>query len=140
MCVSRRPAASGEPGKAGGISGSGRTSTLYSPGRARLSVSRRTGPPPEHANNTGAARPLLSAWLLTYTATLLELPVSQLLAPPGDMPISVGITTALSKYDYGGGTAMEVLAILSALAVVGVGYLLFKLIAPVGWRRIGRSA
>jgi iron(III) transport system permease protein len=86
------------------------------------------------------ARPLLSAWLLTYTATLLELPVSQLLAPPGEMPISVGITTALSKYDYGGGTAMEVLAILSALAVVGVGYLLFKLIAPVGWRRIGRSA
>jgi iron(III) transport system permease protein len=85
------------------------------------------------------ARPLLAAWLLTYTATLLELPVSQLLAPPGDQPISVGITNALSKYDLGGGTAMEVLAILSALAVVGVGYLLFRLLAPVGWRRIGRA-
>ena len=86
------------------------------------------------------ARPMLSAWLLTYTATLLELPVSQLLAPPGSLPISVGITSTLAKYDFGGGTAMEVLAILSALAVVGVAYLLFKLIAPAGWRRIGRSA
>jgi iron(III) transport system permease protein len=85
------------------------------------------------------ARPMLSAWLLTYTATLLELPVSQLLAPPGSQPISVGITNALSKYDFGGGTAMEVLAILSALIVVGAGYLLFKLLAPTGWQRIGRA-
>jgi iron(III) transport system permease protein len=85
------------------------------------------------------ARPLLSAWLLTYTATLLELPVSQLLAPPGSQPISVGITNALGKYDFGGGTAMEVLAILSALVVVGVGYLLFRLLAPAGWQHIGRA-
>jgi iron(III) transport system permease protein len=83
------------------------------------------------------ARPLLTAWLLTYTAILLELPVSQLLSPPGSAPISVGITTALSKYDFGGGTAMEVLAILSALAVVAAAYGLFRLLAPVGWRHIG---
>lgn len=83
------------------------------------------------------ARPLVSAWLLTYTATLLELPVSQLLAPAGDQPISVGITTALAKYDFGGGTAMEVLAILSALAVVAVVYGGFRLVAPLGWRRLG---
>ncbi|MCU1527326.1 MAG: hypothetical protein JWP75_1089 [Frondihabitans sp.] len=86
-----------------------------------------------------SSRPLLSAWLLTYTATLLELPVSQLLAPPGSQPISVGITNALGKYDFGGGTAMEVLAILSALAVVGVCYLLFRLLAPVGWRTLGKA-
>ncbi|MCU1478588.1 MAG: hypothetical protein JWQ64_3281 [Subtercola sp.] len=85
------------------------------------------------------ARPLLAAWLLTYTATLLELPVSQLLAPPGSQPISVGITNALGKYDFGGGTAMEVLAILSALLVVGLGYLLFRLCAPRGWQHIGRA-
>jgi iron(III) transport system permease protein len=85
------------------------------------------------------ARPLLTAWLLTYTAILLELPVSQLLAPPGQEPISVGITTALGKYDFGGGTAMEVLAILSALLIVGIAYLLFRLLAPVGWRRIGEA-
>jgi iron(III) transport system permease protein len=85
------------------------------------------------------ARPLLTAWLLTYTAILLELPVSQLLAPPGSAPISVGITTALGKYDFGGGTAMEVLAILSALAVVAVAYGLFRMLAPVGWRHIGEA-
>jgi iron(III) transport system permease protein len=85
------------------------------------------------------ARPLLTAWLLTYTATLLELPVSQLLAPPGSEPISVGITTTLSKYDFGGGTALEVLAILSALAVVGVAYALFRLVAPAGWKHIGET-
>lgn len=83
------------------------------------------------------ARPLLTAWLLTYTATLLELPVSQLLAPPGSEPISVGITSTLGKYDFGGGTAMEVLAILSALVVVAVAYALFRFVAPSGWKNIG---
>jgi iron(III) transport system permease protein len=83
------------------------------------------------------ARPLLTAWLLTYTGTLLELPVSQLLAPPGSEPISVGITTTLGKYDFGGGTALEVLAILSALAVVGIAFTLFRFLAPAGWKHIG---
>ncbi|MFC4242705.1 ABC transporter permease [Gryllotalpicola reticulitermitis] len=86
------------------------------------------------------ARPLLSAWLLTYAATLLELPVSQLLSPAGKEPISVGIETALSKYDYGGGTAMQVLAIAFALIVVCVGFGAFRLFAPAGWRRIGRAS
>ncbi|MDQ1530802.1 MAG: iron(III) transport system permease protein, partial [Microbacteriaceae bacterium] len=74
-----------------------------------------------------------------YAGTLLELPVSQLLAPAGARPISVGITTALSKYDFGGGTAMEVLAILSALAVVGLVYGGFRLVAPRGWQRLGAA-
>ncbi len=85
------------------------------------------------------SRPLLNAWLLTFTAILLELPVSQLLAPPGSQPISVGITVALAKYDFGGGTAMEVLAILTALMVVGLAYLLFRLAAPRGWRALGEA-
>jgi iron(III) transport system permease protein len=85
------------------------------------------------------ARPVLSAWLLTYTATLLELPVSQLLAPPGDEPISVGITSTLAKYDFGGGMAMEVLAILSALLVVGLAYSLFRIAVPRGWRALGAT-
>jgi iron(III) transport system permease protein len=85
------------------------------------------------------ARPLLSAWLLTYTATLLELPVSQLLAPPGSQPISVGITNTLSKYDFGGGMAMEVLAILAALLVVGLATLIFRLATPRGWRTLGTA-
>ncbi len=85
------------------------------------------------------ARPLLSAWLLTFAATLLELPVSQLLSPPGSQPVSVGIEAALAKYDYGGGTAMEVLAVLFALVVVGIGFGAFRLFAPAGWRAIGRT-
>ena len=83
------------------------------------------------------ARPLLSAWSLTFGATLLELPVSQLLYPPNDPTVSVGIEKALSNYDYGGGTAMEVLA---ALAVIGLVWGIFQLVAPAGWRRLGRTS
>ncbi len=85
------------------------------------------------------ARPLLSAWVLTFSATLLELPVSQLLYPPGRPPVSVGITKALANYDFGGGTAMEVLAILFALGVVALVWGAFRVLAPVGWRRMGAT-
>jgi len=85
------------------------------------------------------ARPILAAWILTFAGTLLELPVSQLLYPPGEPPIAVGITKALANYDFGGGTAMEVLAILFALVVVGVLSLLFRLLTPAGWRLSGRN-
>jgi len=86
------------------------------------------------------ARPLLSAWSLTFGGTLLELPVSQLLYPPNEPTVSVGIEAALSKYDYGGGTAMEVLAVLAALAVIGLVWGIFQLAAPAGWRRLGRTS
>ena len=85
------------------------------------------------------ARPLISAWVLTYCATLLELPVSQLLYPPNHPPVSVGITKALANYDFGGGTAMEVVAILFALLVVAVAWGLYRLLAPAGWRNLGRT-
>lgn len=83
------------------------------------------------------ARPLVAAWVLTFAGTLLELPVSQLLYPPNSPPVSVGIEHALANYDFGGGTAMEVLAVLFALVVVGVAWGLFRLLAPIGWRRLG---
>jgi len=85
------------------------------------------------------ARPLLAAWVLTFAGTLLELPVSQLLYPPGRPPVAVGITKALANYDFGGGTAMEVIAILVALTVVAVVWGLYRLLAPAGWRRIGTA-
>ncbi|TNC21429.1 ABC transporter permease [Amycolatopsis alkalitolerans] len=85
------------------------------------------------------ARPMLSAWSLTFGATLLELPVSELLYPPDQPPVSVGITKALSNYDFGGGTAMEVIAIVLALGVIALVWGLFWLLAPVGWRRLGRT-
>lgn len=83
------------------------------------------------------ARPMLGAWILTFAGTLLELPVSQLLYPPGRPPIAVGITKALANYDFGGGTAMEVLAILFALTVVGLLSVIFRLVTPAGRRRTG---
>ncbi len=85
------------------------------------------------------ARPILNAWLLTFSATLLELPVSQLLYPPGNPPVSVGITKALSAYDLGGGTAMEVVSIALVLVVMGATWLGWRLLAPRGWKRIGEA-
>ena len=85
------------------------------------------------------ARPLLIAWLLTYSGTLLELPISELLYPPGQPPVAVGIELALSKFDYGGGTAMEVISILSALVIVAFAFALFETFAPQGWKRLGKA-
>jgi iron(III) transport system permease protein len=85
------------------------------------------------------ARPVIAAWVLTFAGTLLELPVSQLLYPPDHPPVSVGITHALANYDFGGGTAMEVIAVLFALAVVTLAWLAFRLFAPSGWRQLGSA-
>ena len=85
------------------------------------------------------ARPLLIAWLLTFSGTLLELPVSELLYPPGSPPVAVGIELSLAGFDYGGGTAIEVLSILWALVVVGIAFFLFNRFAPPGWKRLGNQ-
>jgi len=85
------------------------------------------------------SRPLVAAWVLVFAATLLELPMSQLLYPPGSPPVSVAITKALMNYDFAGGTAMEVIAVLGALVVVALAWGLFRLVAPAGWRRLGNS-
>jgi iron(III) transport system permease protein len=86
------------------------------------------------------ARPILSAWLLTFSGAMLELPISQLLYPPGSPPVSVGINQALSNYDFGGGTAVEVLAIGFSLAVIGLASLIFRLATPAGWRQTGQPS
>ena len=84
------------------------------------------------------ARPVLAAWVLTFAGTLLELPVSQLLYPPDHPPVAIGITKALANYDFGGGTAMEVAAVVLALAVVAVAFGgFFRLLSPAGWRLTG---
>ena len=86
------------------------------------------------------ARPLLAAWVLTFAGTMLELPVSQLLYPPGHPPVAVGITKTLANYDFGGGTAMEVIAILVALTVVAIAWAIFTALTPAGWRRIASAS
>ena len=83
------------------------------------------------------SRALLSAWLLTFAKTLLELPLSQLLYAPGSLPLSVAINKLTAGYDYGGGTAMSVIALTAALVVIGVANGLYRLLAPRGWQKMG---
>ncbi|MGI8413167.1 MAG: ABC transporter permease [Solirubrobacteraceae bacterium] len=90
------------------------------------------------------ALPMLSryglwVWLYCFAGTLLELPISQLLYPPGSYPLSVAIERRLAGYDFAGGTAMEVVAVLGALLVTGAVLGLFRVLAPEGWRRVGAS-
>ena len=85
------------------------------------------------------SRPLLYAWLLTFTGVFLELPISQLLYAPSQPPLSVSIQDNLGNYHFGIGTAQSVVAVLMALAVVGLVLGGYRLIAPRGWRRIGAN-
>ncbi|MCL2417705.1 MAG: iron ABC transporter permease [Conexibacteraceae bacterium] len=86
------------------------------------------------------SRPLLYAWLLTFTGVFLELPISQLLYAPSKPPISVAIQDNLSNYHFGVGTAQSVVAVLLALAVVVCVLSAYRLLTPNGWRRIGASS
>lgn len=78
-------------------------------------------------------------WLYCFAGTLLELPISELLYPPSQFPLSVAIERRLSTYDFAGGTAMEVVAVLGALAVTGVVLGAYRLFAPRGWRNVGAA-
>ena len=64
------------------------------------------------------SRPLVMAWLLTFCAVLLELPISQLLYAPGSPPAAIAIEDNLSNYHFGIGMAQAVLAVGLALAAV----------------------
>jgi iron(III) transport system permease protein len=83
------------------------------------------------------SRPLVMAWLYTFCGIFLELPLSQLLYAPGSPPASIAIEDNLSNYHFGVGMAQSVLGVVIALAVVGVVFLVYRLLAPAGWRRIG---
>lgn len=85
------------------------------------------------------SRPLLMAWLLTFTGVFLELPISQLLYAPNNPPLSVAIEDNLSNYatNFGVGMAQSVFAAAIAMAAVGVVLGGYRLLAPAGWRRIG---
>ena len=83
-------------------------------------------------------RALLWAWLLTFSAILLELPVSQLLYPPGQEPLAVAVVKHLANYDFGGGSAMMITALLGMLAMIALASGFFRLLTPRGWQR-GRT-
>ena len=88
---------------------------------------------------TGAVLPLVAGsllwtWLIAFCGTLLELPVSQLLAPPGDEPLSVAITRQLQGYNVGAGAAMTVLVVAAALALIAVALGALRLLLPAAHR------
>ncbi len=83
------------------------------------------------------SRVLVLAWLVTFTKTFFELPISQLLYPPGQEPVSVAINSWVSNYHYDIGTAMTVLALLLVFAVIALVSGGFRLLAPRGWQRVG---
>jgi iron(III) transport system permease protein len=90
-----------------------------------------------HALVPVVSRSLLWAWILTFTGVLFELPVSQLLYPPGSPTLSVSLTHALALNSYGPGTAMTVAAVAFALVVVGAVLGAYRLLTPRGWRQVG---
>jgi len=81
------------------------------------------------------ARSLLWAWLLSFTHVMLELPISQILKPPGASPLAAAIVRHLDTTDYTTGAAMLGVAALGLLAVIGVALVAFRLLAPRGWQR-----
>ncbi|MGC8481157.1 MAG: ABC transporter permease subunit, partial [Acidimicrobiales bacterium] len=80
------------------------------------------------------AQPILWAWLLTFAKTVLELPISQLLYAPSQMPISVAINKLVAGYEYGTGTAMSVVALFGTFLFIALALGIFRLVAPKGWR------
>jgi iron(III) transport system permease protein len=85
------------------------------------------------------SRPIMMAWLYTFCGVFLELPLSQLLYAPGSPPASIAIEDNLSNYHFGIGMAQAVLAVAIAFTVVGLVLGGYRLLAPAGWRRIGRT-
>ncbi|HET9105373.1 MAG TPA: ABC transporter permease subunit [Solirubrobacteraceae bacterium] len=85
------------------------------------------------------SRFIVWVWLYCFAGTLLELPISELLYPPSQFPLSVAIERRLSTYDFAGGTAMEVVAVLGALLITGVVLGLYRLLTPRGWRNVGAT-
>jgi iron(III) transport system permease protein len=77
--------------------------------------------------------------LYTFCGVFLELPLSQLLYAPGSPPASIAIEDNLSNYHFGGGMAQAVLAVFIAFAAVAIVLGGYSLLAPAGWRRIGRT-
>lgn len=85
------------------------------------------------------SRSLLWAWLFSFTGVLFELPISQLLTPPGQEPLSVAIDHLFANYTYGPATALMVTSVGAALLVVCGLTGAFRLLAPRGWLHVGTS-
>ncbi|HEY7931426.1 MAG TPA: iron ABC transporter permease [Acidimicrobiales bacterium] len=85
------------------------------------------------------SRVLVWGWLLTFTKVIAELAVAQILYPPSQEPVSVTIQSYLANNLLGDGTAMTVVTLAEMFGVIGLALLIYRLVAPRGWRRVGVS-
>jgi len=85
------------------------------------------------------SRVLVWGWLLTFTKTLSELAIAQILYPPSQEPASVTIQSYLANFQSGTGTAMTVLTLVEMFGVIVIALALYRLVTPEGWRRTGWS-
>ncbi|HSN03153.1 MAG TPA: iron ABC transporter permease, partial [Acidimicrobiales bacterium] len=66
------------------------------------------------------SRVMLWGWLLTFAKTIAELPISQILYPPSQEPLSVTIQAYLGNFQLGTGTAMTVVGLVEIFGVIVV--------------------
>jgi len=85
------------------------------------------------------SRVLVWGWLLTFTKTISELAISQILYPPSQEPASVTIQSYLGNYQSGTATAMTVLTLVEMFGVILLALAIYRLVTPEGWRRTGFS-
>ncbi len=85
------------------------------------------------------SRVLLWGWLLTFTKTISELAIAQVLYPPSQEPASVTIQAYLANNALGTGTAMTVITLVEMFGAIVLALGLYRLVTPRGWRRIGWS-
>jgi len=85
------------------------------------------------------SRALVWAWLLTFTKTISELAIAQILYQPGKEPASVVIETYLGTIFAAIGSAATVITLVEMVGVIAVVLLIFRLVTPKGWRRIGEA-
>jgi iron(III) transport system permease protein len=85
------------------------------------------------------SRAIVWAWLLTFTKTISELAVAQILYQPGHEPVSVAIETYLGTIFATIGSAATVLTLIEMLGVIVIVLTLFRWLTPRGWRRVGET-
>jgi len=85
------------------------------------------------------SRVLVWGWLLTFTKTISELAISQILYPPSHEPAAVTIQSYLGNYQAGTATAMTVLTLAEMFGVILIALGIYRLVTPEGWRRTGFS-
>lgn len=81
------------------------------------------------------ATPLLFAWLLTASHVVFELPVSELLYPPGSPPLAVALIGYLRSFHYATEAALQLTAVVLVGGIVLAVRWLFSRFTPAIWRR-----